>query len=286
MVYKTITVIGLGTLGGFVTDAISNLEEVEKLIVIDHDIVETKNLKNSIYRQIDVGLSKTEALKDIILSKNLNKNVDIKSEKYIEGEMTLPKSDLVLDCRDITYDRNTEIDSRLYISSRYLIVDCRKNVTYANRRVGKYIVELTKDDLRYAASIISMTIHSGTVTSLLRSRSVQKYELDYVKHIDNYKCDIVYEDLVDEEKFVNLPDKILPILELNKESELNVFLGSKVLPITERIIPKNTLQTSGDVILNLASVATSQCDFNNFVVSLFQENNQVFVELIPETGAA
>jgi len=286
VVYKTITVIGLGTLGGFISDAISNSESVEKLEIIDHDVVETKNLKNSIYRQIDIGLSKTEALKDIILSKNLNTNVDIRSEKYIEGKMTLPKSDLVLDCRDITYDRTSEIDARLYISSRYLIVDCRKHVTYTKRRVGKYLVELSKDDLRYAASIISMAIHSGTITSLLRSRSVQKYELDYVKHIDNYKCDLVYENLVGEEKFVNLPDKIVPILEMNKISDVNVFLGSKVLPITERTIPRNTLQTSGDVILNLASVATSQCDFNNFVVSLFKEGNQFFIELIPETGAA
>lgn len=286
MVYKTVTVIGLGTLGGFVADAISNLEGVENLIVIDHDIVETKNLKNSIYRQIDIGLTKTEALKDIISAKGLNTNIYTKSKKYIEGEMKLQASDLILDCRDVTYNRDKEIDARLYISSRYLIVDCRKNVTYANRMVGKYLVELTKDDLRYAASIISMAIHSGTITSLLLSKSVQKYELDYVKHIDNYKCDIVYEDLVDEEKFVNLPDKILPILELNKKSDVNVFLGSKILPITERMIPKNTLQTSGDVILNLASVASSQCDFNNFVVSLFKEGDQVFIELIPETGAA
>jgi len=286
VVYKTITVIGLGTLGGFITDAISNSEIIEKIEIIDHDIVETKNLKNSIYRQIDVGLAKTEALKDIILSKNSNTNVDVRSEKYIEGKTILSKSDLVLDCRDITYDRTSEIDARLYISSRYLIVDCRKNVKYTNKRVGKYIVELSKDDLRYAASIISMAIHSGTITSLLRSKSVQKYELDYVKHIDNYKCDLLYENLIDEEKFINLPDKIVPIIELNKLSDVNVFLGSKVLPITERIIPKNTLQTSGDVILNLASVATSQCDFNNFIVSLFKEGNQVFIELIPETGAA
>jgi hypothetical protein len=286
VVYKTITVIGLGTLGGFVADAISNLEGVEKLIIIDHDIVESKNLKNSIYRQIDIGLSKTEALKDIILSKEQDTNIDIKSEKYIEGEMKLPKSDLVLDCRDVTYNRDSEIDARLYISSRYLIVDCRKNVIYPDRRVGKYLVELSKDDLRYAASIISMAIYSGTITSLLRSQSVQKYEIDYVKHIDNYKCDLVYENLVDEEKFVNLPDKIVPILELNKRSDVTVFLGSKVFPITERIIPKNTLQTSGDVISNLTSVATSQCEFNHFVVALFQENNHVFVELIPETGAA
>ena len=282
----TILILYPTRLGGFVADSISNLESVEEIILIDHDVVEAKNLRNSIYRQIDIGLSKTEALKDILLSKETHTKVKILNQKYIEGKVKLPKNDLVLDCRDITYDRNSEIDARLYISSRYLIVDCRKNVTYSDQRVGKYLVALYKDDLRYAGSIISMAIHSGTITSLLNSQSVQKYELDYVKHIDTEKCDLVYENLVGEEKFINLPDKIVPILEMNKKADLNIFLGSKLLPITERMIPKNTLHTSGDVILNLASVATSQCDFNNFVVSLFREGDQVYIELIPETGAA
>ena len=44
MVYRSVTVIGVGTLGGFVAEAISNLEGLEKLVVVDHDIVEVKNL--------------------------------------------------------------------------------------------------------------------------------------------------------------------------------------------------------------------------------------------------
>jgi len=286
VVYKNITVIGLGTLGGFVADAVSSLESTEKIIIIDHDVVESKNLKNSIYRQIDIGLPKTEALKDILQSKNQDLDIEIMTEKFLEQKSEIPDSDLILDCRDITYDRGTKIDARMFISSRYLIVDCRKNVNYSKQVVGKYIVELSKDDLRYAASIVSMAIHSGTFKSLLKNKSVQKYELDYVKHIDNYECDIVYENLVGENKFINLPDKIVPIIDMNKSKDINVFLGSKVLPITERLIPKNTLQNSGDLISNLISVATSECDFNHFIISLFQENNQVFIELIPETGAA
>jgi hypothetical protein len=285
VVYKSITVIGLGTLGGFVVGALSNIETVETLILIDHDTVEQKNLKNSIYRQVDIGLHKTEALTDII-STTSNITVLSLEEKYIEGKTTIPKCDLILDCRDYTYDRLKEVDARLYISSRYLMVDCRKNVEYKTRTHGKYIMELSKEDLRYAASLVSMLVYNSTIKSLIKNKSVQKYELDYVKHIDKCAYDIVYENPVGEEKFVNLPDHILPIIEANKHSEINLYVGSSVFPFSELTLPKNSLQTSGDVVISLARAVADQCQFNNFVVSLHNRGDNVFVELIPETGAA
>jgi len=284
--YKSIVIIGLGTLGGFTAEAISNLENTEKLVIIDHDIVEQKNLKNSIYRQIDIGIAKVEALKDILLYQNSDIEIWAFQTEYAEGITKLTKEDLVLDCRDFTYDRKSEIDVRFYISSRYLMADFRKNVIYKERQTGKYIMELTKNDLKYAASIISMMIHNNTIEPLITSQSVQKYELDCIKHIDNYCYDVVYENTVGEEKFVNLPDKIVPILDMNKHKDVTVFLGSKVYPVLEKIIPMNTLKSSKDVIVSLASIVSCQKDFNNFVVSVFNEGGNVYIELIPETGAA
>lgn len=286
MAYKSVVIIGLGTLGGFTAEAISNLENTEKLVIIDHDIVEQKNLKNSIYRQIDIGIPKVEALKDILSYQNPDIEIWAFQTKYAEGITKLTKEDLVLDCRDFTYDRKSEIDVRFYISSRYLMADFRNNVIYKERQAGKYIMELTKNDLKYAASIISMMIHSNTIESLITSQSVQKYELDCIKHIDNYCYDVVYENTVGEEKFVNLPDKIVPILDMNKHKDVTVFLGSKVYPVLEKIIPMNTLKSSKDVIVSLASIVSCQKDFNNFVVSVFNEGSNVYIELIPETGAA
>ncbi len=286
MAYKSVVVIGLGTLGGFTAEAISNLESTEKLVIIDHDIVEQKNLKNSIYRQIDIGIPKVEALKDILLHQNPDIEVWPFQTEYIEGITKLTQEDLVIDCRDFIHDRKSEIDVRFYISSRYLMADFRKNVTYKERQAGKYIMELTKNDLKYAASIISMMIHSNTIEALIASQSVQKYELDCIKHIDNHCYDVVYENTVGEEKFVNLPDKIVPILDMNKHKDVTVFLGSKGYPVVEKIIPMNTLKSSKDVILNLASIVSCQKDFNNFVVSVFNEGTNVYIELIPETGAA
>ena len=286
MIYKSILVIGIGTLGGFVSDAISDLECLETLVVIDDDIVENKNLQNSIYRQIDVGLSKTEALTDIISNKNPDLTIISLNEKYIEGKTKIPNCDLVLDCRDFTYDRGKEIDARLYISSRYLMVDCRKNVNYKVKTVGKYLTELTKQDLRCASNIVSMSIFNNTIEYLIRNQTVQKYELDYTKHIEKYACDIVYEKISGEDKFVNLPDKIVPILQANKNNDLSVFVGSSILPLMEFSLPKNTLRCSNDLVIALSAAVSNHCYFNNFVVSFHQLNGKFLIELIPETGAA
>lgn len=285
MVYKTITVIGIGTLGGFVANSLSNLEHLETLILIDHDTVESKNLKNSVYRQIDVGLTKVEALTDIISHKNPDLTIMTMNEQFIEGKTNIPKCDLVLDCRDFTYDRGRLIDVRLYISSRYLMVDCRKNVNYKMKAEGKYLTQLTKQDLRYAGSMMSILVSNDTITNLMKDKVVQKYELDYVKHINNDVCDIVYECQDGEEKFVNLPDTILPILQANKKADLEVCVGSSLFPIDGHLIPKNTLHSGSDIVVSLTKAVACH-NFNNFVVSLYQNNDTFILELIPETGAA
>lgn len=286
MAYKTVTIIGIGTLGGFTAEAISNLEGIEKLVLIDHDIVEHKNLRNSIYRQIDIGSAKVDALKDIILQQKPDLEIWAFQTEYIEGVTKLSKEDLVIDCRDFTYDRQNEIDARFYISSRYLMGDFRKNVKYREKSEGKYITELTKNDLRHAASIISMMIHSNIIESLILSQSVQKYELDFVKHVDKYRYDVVYENVCGEEKFVNLADKIVPILDINKSKEMTIFIGNKISPIREQVIPMNSLNDCQDLVQHLLTVASYQKDYNNFVVSMSEINGNIYIELIPDTGAA
>jgi hypothetical protein len=284
VVYKTISVIGIGTLGGFVVNAIANIETLETLIVIDHDKVESKNLKNSIYRQIDVGLTKVEALTDILSRKNPDLTIITLNEKYIEGKTNIPSCDLILDCRDYTYDRRSEIDVRLYISSRYLMVDCRKNVKYKIKREGKYIVQLNKQDLRHAGSLVSMIISNNTIETLIKDKKVQRYELDYVKHINN-TYDIVYDNPTIDDKFINLPDTIVPIMKANKDYDVDVCIGNSLFPLLQYSIPQNTLQSTADLVKSLNLAVESQ-NFNNFVIILNQVNGKCLVELIPETGAA
>ena len=283
MVYKKIAIIGLGTLGGFVADSIAALEGVEHLVIVDHDDVESKNVVNSIYRPIDIGTSKVEALTDIILSKETDVEIQAIGSKFIEGETPIPDCDLVLDCRDYTYDRGDIIDARLYISSRYLIVDCRKRVSYPKKVEGKYLVQLNKDDFRSAAAIVAMMISCNTFDLLLQLGSVHKYELDYVKNIDNYCYDIIFDNTEDGDKFINLPDTIVPILDMNKSSDIDVVVGSRVFPIAERTIPKNALMTTADIVKSFSALTKSQSHFNNYIITIVDNK---CIELLPETGAA
>lgn len=286
MTYKTIAIMGIGTLGGFVANAIQNIESVETLIFIDPDVVEEKNLKNTIYEKEHISKNKVDALTEIIKKKNRKITTISINEKYIENKTKIPKCDLVLDCRDYTYDRGNEIDARLYISSRYLMVDTRKNIKYSTKTEGKYLIELSKEDLRYASSLVAMLIHNNTIKSLMTRQCVQKYELDHTKHIEKDEYDIVYENVCGENKFINLPDKIMPIINANRKSDVDVFIGSKLFPLDKLKIPKNTLQNSCDIVLNFSKIVANQQSFNNFVISISEKNNKMTIELIPETGAA
>ena len=63
---KTIGIIGVGSLGGFTANAISYLDEVKKLYLIDHDKVLKKNLQNSIFREKDVDRLKVDVIEELI----------------------------------------------------------------------------------------------------------------------------------------------------------------------------------------------------------------------------
>ena len=185
-----------------------------------------------------------------------------------------------MDCRDYTYDRGKEIDVRLYIPGRNLIVDCRKDVKYINKVQGKYLSKLSKDDLRYASVIVSNLIRSNTMNRLIDQKTVQKFELDL--KIDSAYYDIIYENESSGNKFINLPNTIVPILDLNKKSDLEIFVGGKDYPVAQKTIPKNSLANSGDLIRKLTLLTNSQIAFNSYVVSVEGKS----IELLPDTGAA
>ena len=285
--YNNVTIIGIGTLGGFLSNAIVNLETIKELTIIDSDIVEPHNIKNSIYRKKDIGKPKTECLCEILKQNNEDVKINKLNLNFIESEMDVPESDLVIDCRDFTYDRGVKIDIRLYLSSRYIIVDCRNNIKYKDHQEGGYLTELTKNDLRNATFIISMLIHNGEVSSLIGSKGVRKFDLDYLKKNKKQPKDIICDEYnTNENKFVNLTENVHPILEMNKEKDLNLYVGSETFPIHSQVVPKGYYKTPSDVVINLTSFVNLPLAFNNYIISSYNRGGKSYVELIPETGAA
>ena len=310
MSIKRIAVIGLGTLGGALCKNISEMESIDELVIVDYDILESKNIHNSVYNASQIGEPKVDALKEII--KN-DINVIPLNMKYKEGKTPLPKCDIVVDCRDVVCDRDSEIDVRLYISGKILIIDCRKNVRTIHNYEGSYRRHLSKNELNKAGFFASQIICSEELYHLKQNNIVQRIDLDLLpsiinkamkKRFDNH-IDIIYEAVDGADRLQCLSENIQPIMNLNKASDINVYIGEReskdiclIKPLKSvdtllqapktkfAVIPQNKLRNSNDLRLALSEIVRVQHNLVNFIVTVREWNGETFIELLEETGAA
>jgi len=294
---NSIVVIGLGSLGGFFAENISKLDGVKRLILVDPDIVEKKNLKNSIYRKRDVGKGKVDALADI-LEFSLDGSIEIIKifKEFKEGETQLPEADLVFDCRDVLCSRGGYIDVKMYISFRTLVVDCQKHVNIPNTRRGRYVDHVTKNDIRNAAFNAFLLVYSKKIYDLMRQHTVHTIQLDDYREGVNQslelvqsKNDLVYESQNGEEKLVNLHENLVPILEANKKQDLNVIIGEKQ-NVSQKLmkIPCSEMRDQFDVIRVFSELARNiPLSYDRYLIRvLYLKKEGIYIELLPSTGAA
>lgn len=285
--FEKIMIIGIGSLGGYIATSISNLEKIKELTIIDPDIVEEKNLKNSIYRRQDIGKLKIDALEEII-KYNIDEIKIIKSNTKIlkETDSIILKYDLIIDCRDYIYNRANKINIRPFISTRYLILDCRQNIKYRKKCKGKYISKIIKADFGIAAPILTSLIESNAISKCIKDKGIYKFDLDYAEKSIKLKKDIIYDLVVGSERLSNLDNTIFDILNINKKNDITICAGPKNNPIAEKLVLKKTLINSCDVVTNLVSMLSSLSNFKPYIVYIVKSNHKYFVELIQETGAA
>jgi len=304
---KRIAVIGLGTLGGSLCKNISETaESIDELIIVDYDIVERKNIKNSIYKISQIGETKVDALTELI--KDEIRVIPL-TMKYIEGKTPLPKCDLVIDCRDVVCSRGNEIDVRLYITGKILIIDCRKNVKTTYDYAGSYRHQISKNELNKAGFFATQIICNDQINQMIKNKVIQRVDLNLIpafinegikRSIDN-RMDIVYDGV---ERLHNVEEHITPIMNLNKTSDVEVYIGPKedeefqffndrpvdnIITFPKKrfaLIPKNSLKTSNDLINTLSDVVKKQYNLVNFIVTLKRLKGETIVELLEETGAA
>lgn len=299
MSLKRITVIGVGSFGGFLCKHLSELESVKELHIVDYDFVESKNVRNSIYSIAQVGEYKVDALKETI--ENEVFVMEFKSA-YEEGKTKLVKSDLVIDCRDVVCDRGKEIDVRLYISGRVLVIDCRKNVKCQQEYKGSYNTSLTKSEIRKAAFFAAQIINSNELAKLKKNNLIHTIDLDLLpgvltKAVNETlanKSDLLYEVFDHTERIQRLDEHIKPIMKLNRKNDVKVmiaetdeekFILPEVAETKYAIIPKGSLGTSSDLIEQLTNLVKERGDFMNFIVILKEgTDGQKYVELLEETG--
>jgi len=304
---KRIAVIGLGTLGGALCKNISEMESIDELVIVDYDNVESKNIRNSIYNASQIGETKVDALNELISNEV---HVIPINMKYKEGKTPLPNCDLVIDCRDVVCNRGKEIDVRLYISGKILIIDCRKNVRTQYNYHGSYRSKLKKSELNKAGFFAAHIICSNQIQEMLSNQMVQRVDLNLIpsiiskavkKSLDN-RIDIIYDDV---DRLHCLEENIKPIMNLVKTKDVDVYVGAResnglcvmgtnrpvdTIPETAKtkyaVIPHNSLNSSTDLIRTLTDIVHKQHNLVNFIVTVREMNGESFVELIEETGAA
>jgi hypothetical protein len=293
-VYKSIAIIGLGSVGGFLAKNISEMESVEKLILIDYDVVEPSNLKKSIYKKSQVGKLKTECISTII--QKFNNEIEIISinEKYIEGKTKIPKCDLVIDCRDFVYDRKSEIDIRLCISGTYLIIDATRNIKYKLHYEGKYIDNLSKNDINIGtfnfATLISNSPES--IKKIIKKQLIYTIKLDFIKKftaeaLSKYenKPDMILDSYKDE-MIINLLEHSEEIISNNKNKSVKLCFESAIDPWLSKKIPKNSIKNENMIAEYAFEMIKSVARYNHYIIQPEVINNEYYIVLIPQTGAA
>lgn len=285
--YSKICVIGIGTLGGFLAKNLSELETTNKLLLIDYDTVEQENIRNSVYIKTDIGQPKTKAILD-----KLNGDVLVHTinDKFIEGKTKIENCDLILDCRDFTYERENLIDVRLSISARNLIVDCRKNVTYQKQHEGKYIIPLTKTEIKVAALNATILIGNGIIRELIKRQVIQNIPIDSISEqaknfLEQKTEDLIYDEHSFEKKLVNLHNNYSTIMDLNKKNDLTVYIGEKTSHQLAKVIPKNNFNSINDIMSSFSSIINNLPFSYNYYI-IYVNNKGRYVEILPETGSA
>lgn len=285
-----IAILGIGSLGGYLAESLASTDSLKELVLIDHDIVQKKNVQNSIYTKKDIGNLKVNALYERLKSFNEDIIIAISRQKFIEGQTKLPPCDLVIDCRDYVYDREGAIDVRASISGRYLIIDCRKYVKNPTNYDGRYNLPLKKTDLKNAALQLAILIDNGVVNKWVSEQSIYEISLDHqMKEISRYiqkqnkDIDLICEpDDIDDSRLLKLEQNLRPIMEINQEKDVRVCLGEKERHIGCKIVPRGQLTTPQEVVASLKSVMSLYPFERSFVIRVEGQD----VQLLFITGGA
>jgi len=282
--FNTIAILGIGTLGGFVADAVSRLETTKNLMVVDHDIVEAKNLKNSIYERSHIGNLKVDAIQEILTRDDRSVKITKVSEKFEEDTSVILGCDLIIDCRDFVYDRY-DIDVRMYMSARNLIIDCRQTAEYKQKHEGKYITRLSKSDLYFAANAAMRLFSDGSISRLMSRNLVHRINLDHISSEVNEVISLsdATEQEPEDNRLINLVEYIPAISEQSRLGDMKICVGDPMTPLEIQEFKRGELVDSEKISETMTQIINNNLIYNYYIVAPVTGN---MVELIPETGAA
>lgn len=294
-----IVIIGTGTLGGHLCKHLAESSQVSNLTLIDKDIVDTKDATLGVFQLIDLAEPKVHALKRMFL----NHNVEIESrpELYIDGITELPKSDLVIDCRNMFGRRDLSIDIKIFISGRFLILDFQKEEKIEAQKKGEYIIELKQHEISRAAYYTKDLICSHVLPDLLKSRSMKYIDIDIIQsvmlkniNLSKDKPDMIYEINNNINRLSRVDEVVTPILNKNKETPLKLIVENrnplvrqvfdipKTAKTKYKIVPQNSLETPEQVIELLGEAIKGRNKTMRFLPVIINDE----IHILQEVGGA
>ena len=225
---KTITIVGLGSLGSFT--AVLLAKNGINLNLIDFDKVSIENLSSQLYSKKDVNRYKTRALSKYL--KKLNPQVKIKvlNTKLNPANIKILDSDLVIDCTD-------NLDTRFIIDSY-----CHDKIawihTAALKTIGLvYVVQNSLSDLYHSnISVDSCDEHGILNSTASMTASIAATQAIKMLLNQNYEKDLIrfniWDNTFDRIKIKPLKKKEIQIIKLcrnnysvnlNRKLDLNML---------------------------------------------------------------
>lgn len=169
-----ITIIGVGSIGSILAEEIVKLGLVEKLTIVDYDVVERQNIERSAYDITHIGKYKVDALEEKLKTLYVNvPNIIKYKEKYTKDIKFISDDAICIDCRDGTTDQGLdELVHKIYIRGvDTLHVDTRPSkIRYTIKTHSKY----------------SVGVNGKIVQRLIREYLSKLITKDIKLKIDNY----------------------------------------------------------------------------------------------------
>lgn len=280
MKFKRPMIVGLGSLGSILCRKFAE-NGFEKVSIIDYDVVNKRNLKNSEFVHSDIGKKKVDVLYERFIDQIRINKFDRKFDEFKCNDIY--DSDLFIDCRDFLYNRE-DIDIRLFVYNKSLIMDCRSTVNYSTLYEGSYFWTVTKKDLNLLLDKFIKIIKTGEIENFIQSKQVSEISLS--KNLENTPVifdpnDSKFSDIVmDTNSKISNPE-VLNKINTKKTKKVNIKFCEANTRIRTKTLDINEISNELDIINEISSIIP-KFDNNNYLLIL--ENNEILI--IPETGAA
>ena len=140
---ENIHIIGCGAIGSTVAFLLAKLG-LTNLILYDEDVVESKNVANQMYRDVDIGKPKVEALKDMLIDINPDLKDTIQTRGFYKDEQL---DGYVFMAADSIVVRRSIAESNKYNMNVIGMFDFRMRLEDAQHYAADWSNVRMKDDL-------------------------------------------------------------------------------------------------------------------------------------------